>query len=47
MVVPAINDPNYQHGSEADFIHTENVVSRIKNVLGGTMMELMKMQRKN
>ena len=45
MVVPAIDDPNYQHGSEFDFIHTENVVLiDKKNALGGIMMELMKMQ---
>ena len=26
LVVPDIEDPNFKHGSDADFIHTENVV---------------------
>ena len=47
MVVPAINDPNYQHGSEADFIHTENVVlidrkKRIRGYYDGTDENEMK-----
>ncbi len=47
MVVPAINDPNYQHGSEADFIHTENVVlidkkKRIRGYYDGTDENAMK-----
>ncbi len=41
MVAPAINDPNYQHGTETDFIHTENVVlidkkKRIRGYYDGT-----------
>ena len=27
LVVPDLNDPNFQHGSAADFIHTENIVN--------------------
>ena len=47
MVVAAINDPNYQHGSEADFIHTENVVlidkkKRIRGYYDGTDENAMK-----
>ena len=47
MVVPAINDPNYHHGSEADFIHTENVVlidkkKRIRGYYDGTDENAMK-----
>ena len=47
MVVPAINDLNYQHGSEADFIHTENVVlidkkKRIRGYYDGTDENAMK-----
>ena len=47
MVVPAINDPNYQHGNEADFIHTENVVlidkkKRIRGYYDGTDENAMK-----
>lgn len=47
MVVPVINDPNYQHGSEADFIHTENVVlidkkKRIRGYYDGTDENAMK-----
>ena len=47
MVVPAINDPNYQHGIEADFIHTENVVlidkkKRIRGYYDGTDENAMK-----
>ena len=26
LVVPDVNDPDFEHGGEADFIHTENVV---------------------
>jgi|TARA_Y200000002_G_scaffold114858_2_gene94084 protein SCO1/2 len=41
LVVPDINDPNFQHGSEADFIHTENIVlldqkQRIRGYYDGT-----------
>lgn len=41
LVVPDENDPNYQHGSESDFIHTENVVlidpdKRIRGMYDGT-----------
>ena len=40
-MVPDINDPNFQHGSEADFIHTENIVlvdkkQRIRGYYDGT-----------
>ena len=47
MVVPAINDPNYQHGSEAHFIHAENVVlidkkKRIRGYYDGTDENAMK-----
>ena len=47
MVVPSIIDPNYQHGSEADFIHTENVVlidkkKRIRGYYDGTDENAMK-----
>ncbi len=47
LVVPDINDPNYQHGGEADFIHTENVVlidqlQRIRGYYDGTSEEDMK-----
>jgi protein SCO1/2 len=40
-VVPDINDPNFQHGSDADFIHTENIVlldpkQRIRGYYDGT-----------
>ena len=41
LVVPDINDPNFQHGSDADFIHTENIVlldpkQRIRGYYDGT-----------
>ena len=41
LVAPEINDPNYQHGGEADFIHTENIVlidkkQRIRSFYDGT-----------
>jgi protein SCO1/2 len=41
LVVPDINDPNFQHGSDADFIHTENIVlidqkQRIRGFYDGT-----------
>ncbi|MDC3133637.1 SCO family protein [Bacteroidota bacterium] len=41
LVVPDINDSNFQHGSEADFIHTENIVlldqkQRIRGYYDGT-----------
>ena len=41
LVVPDINDVNFNHGGEADFIHTENVVlidrkSRIRGYYDGT-----------
>ena len=26
LAAPDINDPNFQHGSNADFIHTENII---------------------
>ena len=26
LIVPDVNDPKFKHGSDADFIHTENVV---------------------
>ena len=47
MIVPVINDPNYQHGSEADFNHTENVVlidkkKRIRGYYDGTDENAMK-----
>jgi protein SCO1 len=46
LVVPDINDPNFQHGSEADFIHTENIVlidpkQRIRGYYDGTNPEEM------
>ena len=36
-----INDPNFQHGNDADFIHTENIVlidqkQRIRGFYDGT-----------
>ena len=41
LVVPDVNDPNFQHGSDADFIHTENIVlidqkQRIRGFYDGT-----------
>ena len=47
LVVPDVNDPNYQHGGEADFIHTENVVlvdqlQRIRGYYDGTSEEDIK-----
>ena len=41
MAAPDINDPNFQHGSNADFIHTENIVlldtkQRIRGYYNGT-----------
>ena len=41
LAAPDINDPNFQHGSDADFIHTENVVlldpkQRIRGFYDGT-----------
>ena len=41
LVAPEINDPNFQHGGEADFIHTENIVlidkkQRIRSFYDGT-----------
>ena len=46
LVVPDINDPNFQHGSEAYFIHTENIVlidpkQRIRGYYDGTNPEEM------
>lgn len=40
LVVPDINDPKLEHGGEADFIHTENVVlidtkKRIRGIYDG------------
>ena len=47
LVVPDVNDPNYQHGGEADFIHTENIVlvdqlQRIRGYYDGTSEEDIK-----
>lgn len=41
LAAPDINDPNFQHGSNADFIHTENIVlldtkQRIRGYYDGT-----------
>ena len=41
LAAPDINDPNFQHGSNADFIHTENIVlldtkQRIRGYYNGT-----------
>lgn len=41
LVVPDENDPNFQHGDESDFIHTENFVlidpdKRIRGMYDGT-----------
>ena len=41
LAAPDINDPNFQHGSDADFIHTENIVlldtkQRIRGYYNGT-----------
>jgi protein SCO1/2 len=41
LVVPDVNDSNFQHGNDADFIHTENVVlldpkQRIRGFYDGT-----------
>jgi protein SCO1/2 len=41
LAAPDINDPNFQHGSDADFIHTENIVlldpkQRIRGYYDGT-----------
>ena len=41
LVAPDINDPNFNHGSSADFIHTENIVlvdkkQRIRGFYDGT-----------
>lgn len=41
LVAPDINDPNFRHGSDADFIHTENIVlidkkQRIRGFYDGT-----------
>ena len=48
LVAPDINDPNFQHGSNADFIHTENIVlldtkQRIRGYYNGT--DLLEMDR--
>lgn len=41
LVVPSPDDPNFEHGSESDFIHTENFVlidpdKRIRGMYDGT-----------
>ena len=41
LVAPDVKDPNYKHGSSADFIHTENIVlvdrkQRIRGIYDGT-----------
>ena len=41
LVVPDEKDPNFKHGSESDFIHTENFVlidpdKRIRGMYDGT-----------
>ena len=41
LAAPNINDPNFQHGSNADFIHTENIIlldkkQRIRGYYNGT-----------
>ena len=41
LAAPDINDPNFQHGSNADFIHTENIIlldkkQRIRVYYNGT-----------
>ena len=41
LAAPDINDPNFQHGSNADFIHTENIIlldkkQRIRGYYNGT-----------
>ena len=46
LVVPDVNDPNFQHGSDADFIHTENIVlidkkQRIRGFYDGTEFQEM------
>ena len=48
LVAPDVNDKNFDHGSEADFIHTENVVlvdkkQRIRGFYDGTDPEAMAM----
>ena len=48
LVAPDINDENFDHGSEADFIHTENVVlvdkkQRIRGFYDGTDPAAMSM----
>ena len=47
LVAPDIKDPNYKHGSSADFIHTENIVlvdkkQRIRGIYDGTDIKDMK-----
>ena len=44
LVVPSPDDPNFEHGSESDFIHTENFVlidpdKRIRGMYDGTSEE--------
>lgn len=41
LVAPEINDPSYNHGGAADFVHTENIVlidqnQRIRGIYNGT-----------
>ena len=47
LVAPDINDLNFDHGSQADFIHTENIVlvdkkQRIRGFYDGTDIESMR-----
>ena len=41
LAAPDINDPNFQHGVDADFIHTENIVLLDKKQRIGDMMGLI------
>ena len=46
LAAPDINDPNFHHGSNADFIHTENIIlldtkQRIRGYYDGTNPEEM------
>ena len=43
LVVPDVNDPSFEHGGEADFIHTENVVliDANKKIRGNTSLDLV------
>jgi protein SCO1/2 len=50
LAAPDINDPNFEHGSDADFIHTENIVlldpkQRIRGYYDGTnSKEMIRLQ---